>query len=240
MIDVVIPTKNSGQTLDLCIRGIKNHIPYGRIIVIDDYSEDDTLDIAQKHECFIVKSRAKYSLKLRQGAWFTKGQYFMIVDSDVIVTHAFKTLFKHLDSGYAVLKGVTWHWFKPPFDALSFYMMERSAEQICGLEAVLLSKKEFLEHTKHWGDDSFGAGGDLNLFHIYRKNSIPMLQMPVPVSIHISGDWKRLWRQALWYAKSYVKRPYLPIRETNRNPLKSLFRAMKGSLKYKNAKLFAV
>lgn len=238
MIDVVIPTKNSGRTLDFCLRSIKLTVPFRRIIIIDGFSKDNTKEIALSHGCTFSSSPAKYSLALREGATMTQGDYFMIVDGDVILDRSIEILFRYLGD-YAVIKGVTRHWFSPKFNSLSEYWIERMKSEISGLEAALMRKREFLKYTKDWEHDQMDAGGDLNLFYRYRKDRVPMLNLPVVVSTHITGDWKRFWRQAIWYGRSYGRKSYLPIRQTNRNPLKSFVRALGGGLRYKDAKLFA-
>ncbi|MFX1487355.1 MAG: glycosyltransferase family A protein [Promethearchaeota archaeon] len=238
LLDIVIPTKNSDRTLDLCLRGIKSTISYGNVFIVDNFSEDNTKEIALSHGCKYVTSPSKYSLALREGAMMTKGDYFMIVDSDVILNKKANVLFRHMGD-YAVIKGVTRHWFRPKFESLTKYWIERMRSEISGLEAALMKKEEFLEYSGDWADNQMDAGGDLNLFYRYKKNNIPMLNLPVVVSTHITGDWKRFWRQAIWYGRSYGNKSYLPIRQTNRNPLKSFVRAVDGGLRYKDIKLFA-
>jgi glycosyltransferase involved in cell wall biosynthesis len=237
MIDIVIPTKNSGKTLDFCLKSIIQNISYGKIIIVDNYSQDDTKEIALKYNCIFLSSSARYTLALREGAMKTNGDYFMIIDSDVIINRDIRRLFKYINK-YAVIKGVTKHWFKPKFDNLAKYHIERMIKNITGLEATIVRKKEFLKYTKQWEENVMDAGGDLNLFYIYKKNKVPMMNLPLTVSTHITGDWKRFWRQQIWYARSYGKKRFLPIRETNRDPLKSLFRAIDGGLRYKDLKLF--
>lgn len=238
LIDIVIPTKNSDRTLDLCLKGIKSTISFRSVIIVDNFSKDRTREIALNHGCKFVSSPSKYSLALREGAMTAKGDYFMIVDSDVILNKKANVLFRYLGD-YAVIKGVTRHWFKPKFNSLTEYWIERMKSDISGLEAALMRKKDFLEYTKDWESNEMDAGGDLNLFYKYKKNKVPMLNLPVVVSTHITGDWKRFWRQTIWYGRSYGTKSYLPIRQTNRNPIKSFVRALDGGLRYKDVKLFA-
>lgn len=238
LIDIVIRTKNSGQTLDLCLRGIKSTIPFRNIIIVDNFSKDNTKEIALNHGCRFVSRPSKCSLALREGAMMAEGDYFMIIDSDVILNKNVKILFRYMGD-YAVIKGVTKHWFKPEFRSLAKYWIERMKSEISGLEVALMKKQELLEYSRDWVDNQMDAGEDLSLFYRYKKNNIPMLNLPVVVSTHITGDWKRFWRQAIWYGRSYGRKSYLPIRQTNRNPLKSFIRAMDASLRYKDIKLFA-
>ncbi|MHA1239127.1 MAG: glycosyltransferase family 2 protein [Candidatus Odinarchaeia archaeon] len=240
MVDVVIPTKNSGSTLDYCIRSVKATIPnLNRIIVVDNFSVDNTKEIAVKHGCVFIESSARYSLALREGAKMAKGKYFMIVDSDVVLRRNIHILFNHVDSGYGVIKGVCRQLFHPKFDALADYLVDLMRQRITGLEAALLNRDLFLEFTEDWEHNDMDAGGDLNLFYRFKQHGVPMLNLPLVVSLHITGDWKRVWRQAIWYGKSFRKRAYLPIYTTNRSPVKSFLKALDAGLKYKSLKLFA-
>jgi glycosyltransferase involved in cell wall biosynthesis len=48
-IDVVMLTKNSDYILERCLDSIYNNIPINRLIVVDGFSTDRTLDILEKY-----------------------------------------------------------------------------------------------------------------------------------------------------------------------------------------------
>ncbi len=58
IIDYVVPTYNSGNTLDECLRAIQNYGNPGNIIIIDKYSSDETVKIAKAHGCKIIQTDA--------------------------------------------------------------------------------------------------------------------------------------------------------------------------------------
>jgi glycosyltransferase involved in cell wall biosynthesis len=90
-IDVVVLTKNSEHLLDKCLASIYKNVPIKNLIVVDGFSTDGTLKIANKineeHGNVTVLnvngSRAKAREKgLRQ----VRTEWFMFVDSDVILS----------------------------------------------------------------------------------------------------------------------------------------------------------
>lgn len=87
-VDVVVLTKNSGRTLARCFNSIYKNIPVKRLIVVDGYSVDNTLQVVRR---FKRKYRS-VTLLMEKG---TRGkarqkaidevttEWFMFVDSDV-------------------------------------------------------------------------------------------------------------------------------------------------------------
>jgi glycosyltransferase involved in cell wall biosynthesis len=89
-IDVIMLTKNSEHMLSKCLTSIFANVPINKLIVIDGYSTDRTLEIFERfnreHEnisIFQVKgSRAKArTIGIRQ----VTTDWFMFVDSDVVL-----------------------------------------------------------------------------------------------------------------------------------------------------------
>jgi glycosyltransferase involved in cell wall biosynthesis len=48
-IDVVILTKNSEHLLEKCLNSLYKNVPVKRLIVVDGFSEDKTLDILERY-----------------------------------------------------------------------------------------------------------------------------------------------------------------------------------------------
>lgn len=49
LVSVVIPTKNSGETIEACLKSVKEQTyPNIEIVVVDNYSKDKTCEIAEK------------------------------------------------------------------------------------------------------------------------------------------------------------------------------------------------
>lgn len=55
-VSVIIPVYNGEKTIDKCLKSVFMHSKYIKeVIVVDDHSQDRTLEIVQKYSCRIVK-----------------------------------------------------------------------------------------------------------------------------------------------------------------------------------------
>lgn len=84
-IDVVIPTKNSGNTLRYCLNGVKRGINTNRIIIVDNYSQDETLTIAREYNCLVIRSETGLGHRRQLGIEHVETEFFAFVDSDIIL-----------------------------------------------------------------------------------------------------------------------------------------------------------
>ncbi len=89
-VDVAVLTKNSGETLRECLLAVYRNVPVNRLIVVDGYSADTTLDIVQKfskeHQNVVVISEKGTRGKARQTAIeAVNTEWFLFVDSDVVL-----------------------------------------------------------------------------------------------------------------------------------------------------------
>jgi len=87
-ISIVIPVKNSKQTIGECIESAKssgsNNI---EIVVVDDNSSDGSIDIAKGYGCKVVKSEGMGGVAAARnaGAKKAKGEIILFMDSDIIL-----------------------------------------------------------------------------------------------------------------------------------------------------------
>ena len=84
-VDVVVLTKNSATTLDICLNGIFSSIPVNRLIIVDGGSSDGTEKIAKSYGAKIIfekggLGRARYRGTLEAGT-----RWFCFVDSDIFL-----------------------------------------------------------------------------------------------------------------------------------------------------------
>lgn len=87
-ISIVIPTKNSEKTLKLCLKSIKlQDYPHEliEVIVVDGYSDDQTLDLARKYNCKIVRTHAKPLGARYLGYLKSQGDILVFIDADHII-----------------------------------------------------------------------------------------------------------------------------------------------------------
>ncbi|KUK43267.1 MAG: glycosyltransferase family 2 protein [Methanothrix sp.] len=85
-IDYIVPTWNSGATLLLTLRSIKKYGNPNQIIIVDRYSKDETIRIANEFECEIVMSDKPLGAARRMGAEISMTDLIGFVDSDVELT----------------------------------------------------------------------------------------------------------------------------------------------------------
>ncbi len=89
-VDVVVLTRNSEETLKNCLDSIDKNVPINRLIVVDGYSTDKTLEVIREfneEHGNVILLRAKGTRgKARQKAIETvTTEWFVFVDSDVVL-----------------------------------------------------------------------------------------------------------------------------------------------------------
>jgi len=86
LISVIIPTRNSGQTIDACLKSIKKQSYKNvEIIVIDNNSSDDTKKIAKAYG-YVFDKGPERSAQRNYGAKKSKGNFLLFIDSDMILS----------------------------------------------------------------------------------------------------------------------------------------------------------
>jgi glycosyltransferase involved in cell wall biosynthesis len=88
MITVIIPIYNANETLKECLEAIfKNNHKNFEVIVVDDRSTDDSIQIAKNYNCKIVElNENKGPAYARNvGAKSANGEILLFIDSDVVI-----------------------------------------------------------------------------------------------------------------------------------------------------------
>jgi glycosyltransferase involved in cell wall biosynthesis len=85
-VSVVVPTRNSGRTLDACLASIRaqDH-PDLELLVVDNDSSDDTLAIARRHAHRVECHGPERSAQRNHGTRVASGDVVMFVDSDMVL-----------------------------------------------------------------------------------------------------------------------------------------------------------
>src|SRR3972149_5358449 len=85
LVSVIIPTKDSENTIDLCLQSIKaqsyNNV---ELIVIDNYSRDRTKDIARGYGAKVYLKGPERCAQVNFGVLKASGKYVYRVDSDFV------------------------------------------------------------------------------------------------------------------------------------------------------------
>ena len=111
-VDVVIITKNSERVLCKCLKSVYKNVPVNRIIVVDGYSTDKTLEIVRefqkKHKnILLIQDKGNRATARQKGIDQVKTEWFMFVDSDAVLCKDwFKKAEKYLDKNTGAIWGI--------------------------------------------------------------------------------------------------------------------------------------
>jgi glycosyltransferase involved in cell wall biosynthesis len=87
MISVIIPTKNSGDTLQKLLYSLENQTYRNfETIVVDNNSMDSTREIAERMHSIVVNFGPERSAQRNKGAEIAKGEALLFLDSDMELT----------------------------------------------------------------------------------------------------------------------------------------------------------
>lgn len=88
LVSVIVPTKNSEDFLENCLKSIKQQTYKNvELIVVDNNSTDRTKEIAEKYTKKVYNQGPERSAQRNFGAKKSKGKYFLFVDSDMELSH---------------------------------------------------------------------------------------------------------------------------------------------------------
>jgi len=86
LVSVIIPTKNSEDTIEKCLESIKNQTyPDVEIILVDNYSRNHTKEIARKYGARIYLKGPERASPVNFGVKEAKGKYVYRDDSDFVL-----------------------------------------------------------------------------------------------------------------------------------------------------------
>lgn len=85
-VDVIVRTKNSGPTLRECLQSATENLPVRKLIVIDNYSGDNTLEIASSFNAEIHRENTGLGFATRLGIETASSELIVFLDSDAVIT----------------------------------------------------------------------------------------------------------------------------------------------------------
>lgn len=165
LVSVIIPTKNSEATIGKCLQSIKDQT-YSKIqvIVVDNYSSDETCEIAEKFGAKVYLSGPERAPQKNMGVNVAKGKYVYGVDSDSFVepTVIEECTRKCEEEGF---DAIAVHNTSDP--TISFWSKVRKLERDCYRDdkmnvAARFLRKDVFEEIGGF-DDSLVAGEDYDL-----------------------------------------------------------------------------
>jgi len=87
-ISIIIPAHNSSRTIKLCLDAAKNQtIPPHEIIVVDDASSDNTLELIKGHNTILLRNSLNKgpAYARNEGARKATGDMLFFIDSDTVI-----------------------------------------------------------------------------------------------------------------------------------------------------------
>jgi len=96
-VDYIIPTYNSALLLDDCLTAIEKFGDPHDIIIIDKFSEDKTIEIAKKHNCKIIQTKASLGDCRLMGIENASTVWVAFIDSDVIINETWRNMFGYIN-----------------------------------------------------------------------------------------------------------------------------------------------
>jgi len=87
LVSVIVPSRNSGDTITSCLNSIHGQsYPNTEIIVVDNFSTDDTVEKARNLASRVLQKGPERSAQKNHGARNASGQYICFVDSDMVAS----------------------------------------------------------------------------------------------------------------------------------------------------------
>ena len=86
-VSIIIPTYNSSSTFVECLKSVYGQsYPFYEVIVVDNFSDDDTLKIAEEFGAKIIQQKCNPALARNIGVDNSTGKYIVFLDSDQVLS----------------------------------------------------------------------------------------------------------------------------------------------------------
>lgn len=169
-ISIIIPTYNSENTIEKCINSlIEQTYKNLEIIVIDDCSRDNTLNILKKYKNNIILIKNKKNVgpgaSRNKGLKVCSGKYIGFVDSDDYVE---KTMYKKLAQE-----------------------MSKNVDLVCcgRTNITANTKKEIINKTKETNPKIFNSTSNYNCDKLFKKSIIEKNKIKFPEKYRYAEDF---------------------------------------------------
>jgi len=116
LISVIIPVKNGSKYIEQAIKGIQKQGMDVEIIVVDDCSDDNTIEIAKNFGCKIVKHETPKGQVAgkNSGLKIAKGEYILFHDHDDVMNDgALKKLYDEFEADVMAVEAMVQDFYSP-------------------------------------------------------------------------------------------------------------------------------
>jgi glycosyltransferase involved in cell wall biosynthesis len=161
---VVIPTKNSGETIETCLKSLKKQTcPNIEVVVVDNHSSDGTKGVAEKFGAKFIESKVRRARARNLGVKESGGELILSLDSDMELTpKVIVECVNKVEEGYDLL-------IIPEVSVgVGFWAKCKALEKSCYIgdeliEASRFFKREAFEAVNGYDPElEFGEDWDLN------------------------------------------------------------------------------
>ena len=116
LISVIIPVKNGSKYIKEAIDGIQNQNMDVEIIVVDDSSSDDTVNIAENLGCKVVKHDTSMGAVAgkNSGLKAAQGEYILFHDcDDILANGSLQRLYNEFEPDIMAVEAKVQDWYSP-------------------------------------------------------------------------------------------------------------------------------
>src|SRR5208283_1684715 len=151
-VDVVLLTKNSDRKLKDCLESVYNNVPVARLIAVDGYSTDKTLDVLRwfdekYHNVKIIMDKGNRATARQKGIADVNTEWFLFVDSDVILCNDwYKKAQQYISEDVGAVWGTEiWSTVESPVTMAFFLRITRKIFEVRGGTHDTLIKTELVK-----------------------------------------------------------------------------------------------
>lgn len=151
-VDVVVLTKNSERVLEKSVGSIYDNLPVNKLIVVDGYSTDRTLEILERfnrthHNVEVTMDKGTRATAREKGIRQVSTEWFVFVDSDVVLCHDwYKKALNHVDKNTGAVWGIeVWSTIQSPRTLRAFLAVTRKIFELRGGTHDTMIKTELVK-----------------------------------------------------------------------------------------------
>lgn len=234
MVSVIIPALNESQTLREVIELVKKSPLVSEIIVVDDKSSDETVEIAKAEGVVIYTSTLLgKGASMREGIMFARNEYLVFLDADITTypDGIIELLTAPLTDGRADLvkssftrqAGRVTELVAKPLLSLLFPPLTRFSQPLSGMIAGKKSMLEKLEVENDYGVD-IGILIDMHL------SGARIEEVSIGYIENRMQPWEQLSKMALEVSRAIISRGG-PLDNTS-NQMQEKIRVLRTQMEY--------
>jgi len=182
---VIVTTRNSAATLEACLTSIQGQTVPAELIVIDNFSTDETPAIARRYASAFLQAGPERSRQRNLGASMATGSWLFFVDSDMVLAPT--TIAECLDAARAGIRAVI---VPEVSQGQGFWAACKALERACyvgddTIEAARFIEKRLFQELRGFDEELTGEE-DWDLTARIRGRGLPVGRTATPL-VHDEG-----------------------------------------------------